>query len=278
MINLTINRQSIDVEEGLTVLQAAERLGISIPTLCYHRDLSPFGGCRLCVVEVQGARLPMTSCILPVSPGLVVQTESPALTRYRRAILRLLLKNFYDAGYKRNGGGAGLDLDSEFARLLQLHEVDLPGSMAKKPAVPVDSDPNPFVWVDMNKCIQCTRCVRACGEIQGRFVWSQSFRGYQARIVAGADTTMLQARCESCGACVAYCPTGALDNKMAVTAGRADLLVNTTCAYCGVGCQLDLNIKNDVPGGRVIRVTSSETPAPEIFQRHASLHQRPLWL
>jgi predicted molibdopterin-dependent oxidoreductase YjgC len=264
MINLTINRQSIDVPDGLTVLQAAERLGITIPTLCYHRDLSPFGGCRLCVVEVQGARLPMTSCILPVSPGMVVQTESPALTRYRRTILRMLLKNYYDAGYKRKGIG-GFDEDSEFANWARIYEIDIPTDMAKKPLLPVDSDPNPFVWVDMNKCIQCTRCVRACGEIQGRFVWSQSFRGYQARIVAGADTTMLQARCESCGACVAYCPTGALDNKMSITAGQADQVVSSTCAYCGVGCQLDLNVKNDVPGGRIIRVTSSEAPIPASF-------------
>ncbi len=125
--------------------------------------------------------------------------------------------------------------------------------MAKHPIHPVDGDPNPFVLVDRNKCIQCLRCVRACSEVQGRFVWSQSYRGYQARIVAGDDSTMLASRCKSCGACVAYCPTGALDNKMSITAGRADRLVRTTCTYCGIGCQLDLNVKD----GRVIRVTSN---------------------
>jgi predicted molibdopterin-dependent oxidoreductase YjgC len=103
----------------------------------------------------------------------------------------------------------------------------------------------------------CTRCVRACAEVQGRFVWTQAYRGYDLRIVAGAATTMLQARCESCGACVAHCPTGALDNKLSVKLGPPSRVVTTTCSYCGVGCQLDLNVKDDVPGGRVLRVTSN---------------------
>jgi len=259
MIHVTINSQDIEVPEGTTVLQAAEKLGITIPTLCYHKDLSPFGGCRLCVVEVQGARLPMTSCNLPVSPEMVVKTETPAILRERKAVLRMLLTNYYDAGYKRNNGKPDIDQESEFAYWARVYDVDIRSAMAKKPQEPVDSDPNPFVWVDMNKCIQCTRCVRACAEVQGRFVWAQAYRGYQARIVAGADSTMLASRCESCGACVVYCPTGALDNKMSVSAGLPDRLVRTTCTYCGVGCQLDLNVKNDTPGGRVIRVTSSDS-------------------
>jgi predicted molibdopterin-dependent oxidoreductase YjgC len=257
MISLTINDQPLEVKEGTTLLQAAASIGIHIPTLCYHKDLTPFGGCRMCVVEVKGARLPMTSCNLPASPGLRVLTDSPTVIRYRRAILRMLLSNYYDAGYKRVNGKFGLDEDNELIRFAREYDVDIPSAMAKHPRFPVDSDPNPFVWVDRNKCIQCNRCVRACAEVQGRFVWSQSYRGYQARIAAGDDSTMLSSRCESCGACVVYCPTGALDNKMSVTAGRADRFVRTTCTYCGVGCQIDLNVKDDVPGGRVIRVTSN---------------------
>ncbi len=257
MISLTINGQNLEVPDNTTVLQAASDAGIAIPTLCYHKDLSPFGGCRVCVVEVQGARLPMTSCILPVSPGLVVQTDTPAVIKYRKAVLRMLLKNYYDAAYKRYNGKTDLERDSELVRLAQIYAIDIRSEMSRKPLQPVDSDPNPFVWVDMNKCIQCTRCVRACAEVQGRFVWSQSFRGYRARMIAGADTTMLQARCELCGACVAYCPTGALDNKMSVTAGVADRRVQTTCTYCSVGCQLDLNVDDNAAGGRVIRVTSN---------------------
>ncbi len=261
MISLTINGQTLEVQANLTVLQAAEQAGITIPTLCHHKDLTPYGGCRLCVVEIQGARLPTTSCTMPVSRGMVVQTESPTLTRYRRTILELLLFNYYDASYTRANGSTGLAQDTQFVHWASHYGIDIKSSMAKAPRCPVDSDPNPFVWVDMNKCILCTRCVRACAEIQGRFVWGQANRGYTTRIVAGSDTTMLQARCESCGACVAYCPTGALDNKMSVSLGRPDKLVTTTCSYCGVGCQLNLNVKEDVPGGRVFRVTS-EPKAP----------------
>ena len=256
MISLTINGRALEVSENMTVFQAAEQAGITIPTLCHHKDLTPYGGCRLCVVEVQGSRLPVTSCTMPVSRGMVVQTESPTLTRYRRSILELLLFNYYDAGYTRSNGKAGIALDTQFAHWVQYYDIDIQKAMAKSPRYKVDSDPNPYVWVDMNKCILCTRCVRACAEVQGRFVWAQAYRGFNTRIVAGSETSMLQSRCESCGACVAYCPTGALDNKMSVSRGHPDRLVTTTCSYCGVGCQFNLNVKDDVPGGRVLRVTS----------------------
>lgn len=253
MINLKINDTVLDVKEGTTILNAAASAGIYIPTLCYHKDLSPFGGCRFCAVEVSGVRLPMTACNTPVAPQMRVLTDSPTVIRYRRAILRMLLSNYYDAGYKRRNGKFVIDEDNELIRFAKEYDVDITSAMSKYPRYLVDSDPNPFVWVDRNKCIQCLRCVRACAEVQGRFVWSQSYRGYQARIVAGDDSTMLASRCESCGACVVYCPTGALDNKMSVHKGPADKLVRTTCTYCGIGCQLDLNVKD----GKVIRVTSN---------------------
>jgi len=253
MINLKINDTVLEVKEGTTILNAAASAGIFIPTLCYHKDLSPFGGCRFCVVDVEGARLPMTACNTPVVPEARILTDSPKVINYRRAILRMLLTNYYDAGYKRVNGRLGIDEDNELFRFAKEYGVNIASAMAKRPRYPVDSDPNPFVLVDRNKCIQCNRCVRACAEVQGRFVWSQSYRGYQARIVAGDDSTMLASRCESCGACVAYCPTGALDNKMSITADRADRLVQTTCTYCGIGCQLDLNMKD----GKIIRVTSN---------------------
>jgi predicted molibdopterin-dependent oxidoreductase YjgC len=257
MISLTINGQTLDVPENTTILRAAEQVGIVIPTLCHHKDLTPYGGCRLCAVDVRGMRLPATACTMLVSPGMVVQTETPELIQYRRTVLELLLARFYDAGYTHNGTDRP-ELDTQFAHWVRHYGIDMKSAMAKEPFRQIDSDPNPYIWVDKNKCIMCTRCVRACAEVQGRFVWAQAYRGYDLRIVAGSRTTMLQARCESCGACVAHCPTGALDNRMAVKLGPPDRTVATICPYCGVGCQLYLNVKDDVPGGRVVSVSSHE--------------------
>ena len=262
MINLTINGKNIEVPEGTTVLRAAENNGITIPTLCDHPTLTPYGGCRLCVVEVKGARVPMTACTLPVSQGMVVETETPGLVESRQTILELLLSNYYDAQLDKSSGNGNLAeasgaKDTEFLHWVNHYGIDPVAASAKKARYEINSDPNPFVHVDLNKCILCTRCVRACAEVQGRFVWSTAERGFETHLVAGADTDMLDARCESCGACAAYCPTGALTHKMSIDHGHPDRLVTTTCTYCGVGCQYDLNIKENGNGGEIIRVTSN---------------------
>jgi predicted molibdopterin-dependent oxidoreductase YjgC len=255
MISLTINGKTIEVPKGTTVLRAAEQAGITIPTLCDHPDLTPYGGCRLCLVEVKGARLPVTSCTLEVTQGMEVETETPALTHSRRTILELLLSNYYVENPARMNGSSGSKYGSgQFIHWVNHYGLEVEKYASKTPRFEIDSDPNPFVRVDMNKCILCNRCVRACAEVQGRFVWTQAERGFNTHIVAGAGTDMLDARCESCGACVAYCPTGALDNKMAPQNGKPDRLVTTTCTYCGVGCQFDLNIEND----QIVRVTSNQ--------------------
>jgi len=250
MTKVTINDRLIEVPDGTTVLQAARANGITIPTLCDHPDLTPYGGCRLCLVEVEKVRGLQPSCTLGVTEGMVVRTESPTLTQNRRAVLELLLSNYYDAGYTPGHDPAV----NELMHWVRHYGAELPDDL--KPAGPrhaINSDPNPFVWVDLNKCILCTRCVRACAEVQGRFVWGLSDRGFDAHIAAGVDQPMLEARCESCGACVAYCPTGALDNKLSMGAGVPDKKVTTTCTYCGVGCQFDLNVKDN----KIIRVTSN---------------------
>jgi predicted molibdopterin-dependent oxidoreductase YjgC len=250
MIKFTLNDKELEVPDGTTVLQAARANGVTIPTLCDHPDLTPYGGCRLCIVEVEGARVPQASCTLPAGNGMKVRTESPALTQGRKTVLELLLTGYYDSGYTPSKDPE----KNELLHWVQHYGVKLPEDLKpKQPRYAVNSDPNPFVHVDLNKCILCSRCVRACAEVQGRFVWGLSDRGYDAHIVAGADMTMLEARCESCGACVAYCPTGALDNKMSMELGQPDKKVMTTCTYCGVGCQFDLNVKDN----KIIRVTSN---------------------
>jgi predicted molibdopterin-dependent oxidoreductase YjgC len=145
MINLKIDDTILDVKENTTILNAAASVGIHIPTLCYHKDLSPFGGCRICVVEVKDARLPMTACNTPVAPQMRVRTNTPTVIRYRRAILRMLLSNYYDAGYKRVNGKCGIDEDNDLIRLAREYDVDVLAAMAKAPRFPVDADPNPYL-------------------------------------------------------------------------------------------------------------------------------------
>jgi predicted molibdopterin-dependent oxidoreductase YjgC len=247
-VKIIINDKLYEANEGQTVLEVSRDNDIVIPTLCYHKDLSPVGSCRMCIVEVDKWRGHVASCTLPVSDGMVVRTESPALSKARKTILEMLLLNYYDSGYETNDQHS-----NEFQHWLDVYQPVIPEDYVPAPKYRVNSDTNPFVWVDFNKCILCTRCVRACAEVQGRFVWGVAGRGENTHIIAGANSSMLDARCESCGACVAYCPTGALDNKMALDLGHPDKLVTTTCTYCGVGCQFDINVKDN----HIIRITSN---------------------
>lgn len=247
MTKLTINGLEINAESNWTILQAAQHAGITIPTLCYHKDLSPTGACRMCLVEIKGTRGLSTACTTPISEGMEVVTENDTLTSSRRSILKLLLSVYHDKGYK------GDETGNELFRWARHYGLDPQKHMSEKERYEIDPDPNPFIFIDLNKCILCTRCIRACSEIQGRFVWGLSERGFEAHITAGMGEDMIDARCESCGACVAYCPTGALSLKPTIDVGPADKKVTTTCNYCGVGCQFDLNIIDD----QVVRVTSN---------------------
>ena len=250
-VTLTINGKPVEAEEGQTILQAAQAAGIHIPTLCYHRDLTPTGNCRMCVVEVKGQRFLQAACVFPVTAGMVVNTENERVVKSRRKTLELMLANHPQDCLVCDAAGGSCELQD----LAYEYQVSVPAWGSKGRRYPVDSDPNPFVRVDFNKCILCRRCVLACAEIQGRNVWGVAYRGFEEQIVAGAGVTMLEARCESCGQCVAYCPTGALSDRMSHGLARAHQVkkVTTVCTYCGVGCQFDLNVKQ----GRVIGVTSN---------------------
>lgn len=250
MIHLTVDGKPVAVPAGSTVLQAAEQAGVTIPTLCHHPALTPVGACRLCVVEVEGMRGASTACTLPAAEGMKVHTQTPTVVDLRRFVLTMLLSDHPNDCMKCEVDGA-----CELQRWVYEYQVEWPEHSGARHAYPIDSDPNPVVMVDMNKCILCGRCVRTCQEIQGCFVWNFSQRGFNSKVVAGADQTMLEANCESCGNCVAACPVGALFDKPSVGWGRAAYQekVRTTCTYCGVGCQFDFNVKN----GRITRVTSA---------------------
>jgi predicted molibdopterin-dependent oxidoreductase YjgC len=242
-INIAIDGKKIEAQDGQTVLQVARENGINIPTLCYHKDLSPTGNCRMCVVNVKGSRFLQAACVTQVWEGMEIDTQSQQVIASRKLTLEMMLAN-----HPRECLTCDVSGECELQDLAYEYQVEVPAWGSKGTRYQVDSDPNPFVRVDMNKCILCRRCVEACAEIQVRDVWGVAKRGFEEVIVAGAGTTMLEARCESCGQCVAYCPTGALSNKLSYGQGTARAhqitKVTTTCGYCGVGCQFDLIIKH----------------------------------
>ncbi|MBI4292250.1 MAG: formate dehydrogenase subunit alpha [Betaproteobacteria bacterium] len=247
-VTLSIDGARITARQGQSVFDAANENGIAVPSLCHHKDLSPVGSCRLCLVEVDGLRSEAPACTLKVAQGMVVRTETPRLAKTRKFVLELLLVNYFDRQLE-----AGAAPDTEFMHWVEFYGARLPDKAAGRPRCEIDSDPHPVIRVDLNKCILCTRCVRACADVQGRFVWGVAGRGENSRLTAGSKANMIEARCESCGACVAFCPTGALDNRMSFDSGSAEHLVTTTCPYCGVGCNFDLNVR----GGKLLRVTSN---------------------
>ena len=250
MLNIKINGKAVQAEAGKTVLQVAKEHDVHIPTLCYHKDLSPTGNCRMCVVEVKGGRFLQAACVTPIWEGMEIETESDKVMKDRKLTLELMLANHPADCMTCDVAG-----ECELQDLAYEYKAQFPAWGAIGTRYQADSDPNPFIRVDMNKCILCRRCVLACEEIQGRDVWGVAKRGFSEVIVAGAGVNMLEARCESCGQCVAYCPTGALSNKMNYGMGRAHQVkrVTTTCSYCGVGCQFDLLVKNN----KIIGVSSN---------------------
>ena len=251
MPTLTIDNQRVAAPDGATILEAARGAGIHIPTLCHHPDLSNVGACRMCVVSVEQARGVQTACTTPAAEGMVVHTDSPDAVATRKFVLEMLLSDHPNECMTCEVNG-----DCELQDLVYDYDVPWPQHDGKRHTYPINPDPNPFIFIDRNKCILCGRCVRACAERQNRDVWSFAYRGFQTKLVAGADQDLLEARCESCGQCVAYCPTGALFDKMSVGKGRAGQTrtVRTTCSFCGVGCSFDLHVRN----GKLIRVTSAQ--------------------
>ncbi len=251
-IQLTIDGKRVEAPQGSTVLEAAQAAGVTIPTLCHHPDLTPTGACRLCVVEVEGMRGITTSCTLPARDGMVVHTHTDKVVELRKFVLEMILSDHPNECMTCEVNGS-----CELQNWVYEYDVKWPEHSGKRHHYPVDSDPSPVIFVDMNKCILCGRCVRACEEIQNRDVWTFAKRGFDTTVVAGAGQTLLEAGCESCGNCVAYCPVGALFDKPSLGWGRDYMQkkVRTTCTYCGVGCQFDLNV--NVKTGKITRVTSA---------------------
>lgn len=263
MLNITLNGQKLSVPEGATILEAARRAGIEIPTLCWYPKLPIAGNCRICLVSVAGQPKLLPACATRVTEGMEIATESPAVVEARRGVLRLLLER-YPADHLRNGGRA--QPRNEFERYVVQYGAE-PSPLAQRdlPLRTGDERPgDPMIRHDMSLCILCTRCVRACEEIQVVGVLDVAYRGGHAQIIVGSDGDPDKAACTWCGECVRVCPTGAifevLPRERFGPHPTVDRIVRSVCPYCGVGCQVDLHVR----GNDVIRVTSpdieSDTP------------------
>lgn len=248
MIKLTIDNKQIEVEKGTTVLQAANRLGIKIPHLCYHKNLPVSGACRLCLVEIEGAKALVSSCSAPAVDGMKVWTDSERVISARKMVLELLLSDHpYDCMTCERNGNCKLQ---DYAYEYQVKDIRFTGEKRKIGV----GDGNPLIIRDYEKCILCGRCVRTCQDIMQINAIDFAGRGFKTTISTVFDIPLDDSTCVMCGNCIAVCPVGALREKPTEGKGRywEYRKVKTVCTYCGVGCNMELNVKDD----RVVKVTS----------------------
>lgn len=255
--SLELDGRRVTFEPGDTVLEVARRAGCEIPTLCHDPRLEPAGACRTCLVEIAGWRRLAPSCATRAADGMKVTVESPRIERHRKTLLGLYLTD-HPHERERAERGAPNELLDMAAR------YDAPrdwGRMEPK-RVGRDSDRNPYIHFDAATCIACARCTRYCEEVEGVSAITLTGRGAATTISTADAHSLLDTTCEMCGGCVDVCPTGAMGEKMPLTRSakpeRELTKVRSTCNFCGVGCQLDLNVDPDANGGRgrVVKVTS----------------------
>jgi formate dehydrogenase major subunit len=247
MVQLTINGKQIEVPEGTMILRAAEMAGIHIPTLCDHKELVPYGGCRLCMVEVEKWRVPMAACTLPVSEGMVISTDTEAIRKSREFILSMLFseRNHFCPFCQVSGG------DCELQNAAYHEEMTYWPIQPGWNKFVVDTS-HPYFVFDNNRCILCRRCVRACGELAGNFTLSVAERGSASTVVADNDLPLGESSCIKCGTCVQVCPTGALIDRTSAYQGHDVSLdeIKSICNGCSVGCSTKVMVRNN----RIVRI------------------------
>ena len=268
MVLLTIDGMEVSVPVGTSVMRAAAENGVNIPKLCATDSLEPFGSCRLCLVEIEGRRGYPASCTTPVEAGMVVRTQSPKLQDIRKGVMELYISDHtLDCLTCPANGNCELQ---DMAGVTGLREVRY-GYDGANHLKDKKDESNPYFTYDPSKCIVCNRCVRACEETQGTFALTISGRGFESRVSAGQDESFMESECVSCGACVEACPTATLQEKSVIWLGQGEHSINTTCAYCGVGCSLDAEMK----GNEVVRMVPAKDGKAN--EGHACVKGRFAW-
>ena len=241
-VAVTIDGQHIDVPEGTSVMRAAAMAGTAIPKLCATDTLDAFGSCRLCLIEVEGRNGYPASCTTPVTPGMVVRTQTDKLKQLRRGVMELYISD-HPLDCLTCPANGDCELQDQ-AGAVGLREVRY-GYEGANHLDQAKDESNPYFTFDPTKCIVCSRCVRACDETQGTFALTIDDRGFASAVSAGQNEEFLSSECVSCGACVQACPTSALQEKKVIEIGTPDRFEVTTCAYCGVGCTFRAEMRGD---------------------------------
>jgi formate dehydrogenase major subunit len=242
MVNLTIDGRAVSVPAGTSVMRAAAEAGASIPRLCATDSLEPFGSCRLCLVEIDGRAGTPASCTTPVAEGMVVATQTPRLAKLRKGVMELYISDHpLDCLTCPANGDCELE---DMAGAVGLREVRYGYAGANHLTAETDAS-NPYFAFDSTKCIVCSRCVRACDETQGTFALTIAARGFASAVSASQAEPFFGSECVSCGACVAACPTAALTETSVIEIGQPERSVTTTCAYCGVGCTFEAEMRGE---------------------------------
>ncbi|OPF94772.1 Putative formate dehydrogenase [Rhodopseudomonas palustris] len=247
MVTLTIDGRSVSVPEGTSIMRAAMEIGTAIPKLCATDMVDAFGSCRLCLVEIDGRSGTPASCTTPVADGLVVHTQTERLKQIRKGVMELYISDHpLDCLTCSANGDCELQ---DMAGAVGLRDVRYGYSGEKHPNPGLDES-NPYFTYDASKCIVCSRCVRACEEVQGTFALTIAGRGFDSVVSPGMQESFLGSECVSCGACVQACPTATLNEKSVIEIGTPERSVVTTCAYCGVGC----TFKAEMRGEELVRM------------------------
>ncbi|MBS0476264.1 MAG: formate dehydrogenase subunit alpha [Proteobacteria bacterium] len=242
-VALTIDGRAVIVPAGTSVMRAAAECGGSIPSLCATDNVAAFGSCRLCLVEIEGRRGTPASCTTPVEPGMVVHTQSERLARLRKGVMELYISD-HPLDCLTCSANNDCELQDAAAEV-GLRDVRYGYAGDNHLGLPVDSS-NPYFDFDPSKCIVCSRCVRACDEVQGTLALTIDGRGFASTVSAGqSGDDFLSSECVSCGACVQACPTATLQEKAVKQIGKPERAVITTCAYCGVGCTFRAEMRGE---------------------------------